>query len=107
MKRMAILLFIILFLASIYKDLTIGVLFSPEDENEPQTQYTTSNYTIIKIKVQPGDTVLSIMEELNKDNFHTIDITKTLTDFQEINPNIDPHILKNNEFYYFPQYHNN
>ncbi|MEC5422240.1 hypothetical protein QGM71_01870 [Virgibacillus sp. C22-A2] len=61
-------------------------------------------FNVIHIKVQPGDTVLSIVEELNEDTLDSLDISQLISDFKMINPNSDPYNLQAHHYYYFPLY---
>lgn len=106
-KRMSIyLLFLLLFL-SIYKDLTTDIPKNTPQITVPQNDKVREvrGATGIKIQVHSGDTVLSVVEQLNKDN-QTIktDITRIIADFEKVNPHVDPYNLKSNNFYYFPLY---
>jgi hypothetical protein len=64
--------------------------------------------TGVRLKAETDDTVLSIVEDLNKDNqrFH-IEIPQIIHDFETINPNTDPHYLQPGHYYLFPLYHDN
>jgi len=106
-KRLSIYLLLILLLVSIYKDLTIDT--SKIKSDSKITQFTdASELSGIRIRIDPGDTVLSIVEQINKENhISKIDITQIITDFEKINPDVDPYELKPNNFYYFPLYHHN
>lgn len=108
-KRMSIYLLFLLLFISIYKDLTTEI-----PENIPQTtvpQYDNikkvPGVTGIKVQVRPGDTVLSVVEQLNKDNQKiNTDITRIIADFEKVNPHVDPYNLNSHDFYYFPLYNN-
>src|SRR5699024_6379586 len=94
----------ILLCISIYKDITEGTLpgqHSEEDQVEVTSNISTS---IIKVKVKPGETVLSITERINNFSNKRIDIQQILTDFKQYNPNTNPNHLQVNEYYYFLQY---
>ncbi|RDW21916.1 hypothetical protein [Oceanobacillus chungangensis] len=103
MKRLIIYMLFILLCISIYKDLSINGTSSPENaslfEQSPQ-----SNYTITQIKITIGDTVLSVIEEINFDNNNQLDIPMIMADFKQLNPTADPFHLEPNTFYYFPLY---
>ncbi len=107
-KRLSIYLLLILLFVSIYKDLTIDDTTKIKSKSKI-TQFTDAReISSIRIRVDPGDTVLSIVEQVNKDNhISKIDITEIITDFEKINPNVDPYELRPNHFYYFPLYHHN
>jgi hypothetical protein len=108
MKKLIVNIFIILFLISIYKDLYTGTdLSTPYEEevtnNNDAISSSDSKYDAIKIKIGPGDTVITIIEKLNPtvDNFN---IDQIVADFLTLNPNADPNKLQNNRFYFFPKY---
>ncbi|WP_156290717.1 hypothetical protein [Oceanobacillus salinisoli] len=102
-KKIFIYIIIILLVASIYKDLSLG---TEPNENVP-TQETTiqinENYSAMKVKVTSGDTVLSIVENINEGKGE-IAIDQMMTDFQQLNPEVNPYRLQPNTFYYFPVY---
>src|SRR5690625_5614651 len=106
-KRLSIYLLLILLFVSIYKDLTIDT--TKIKSKSKITQFTdASEISNIRLRVEPGDTVISIVEEVNKDNhISIINITQIISDFEKINPDVDPYELKPNNFYYFPLYHHN
>src|SRR5690625_5763881 len=62
-----------------------------------------NNLSAIKVRVQHGDTVLSIIEQINH-QLPEQDIEQMIIDFRSINPNIDPYNLQGNTIYYFPVY---
>ena len=102
-KRVSIYLIFLLLFVSIYKDL----FASSENYSSkvPEQLAFTEELTGIKTRVHAGDTVLSVVEELNKDNqILKTDITQMIADFKKLNPHIDPYNLQSNHFYYFPLY---
>lgn len=105
-KKLSIILVVLLFIISIYKDLTIG---TPSDNKyqatDSQVSHSINDFTIIKAKVYSGDNLLSIAEQLNSTRFTQINIEKLIEDFQLVNPTVDPYNLQINNFYYFPLYH--
>jgi len=106
LKRLCLYLFIILLSISIYKDVTGGLFTS---EHKPTLEHIKLNHlnaSIIKIKVEPGDTVLSITEQINDFTDTPLNLQQILTDFKHYNPNINPNDLHVNEFYYFLKYDN-
>ncbi|GAA0441008.1 MAG: hypothetical protein ACQEWU_12625 [Bacillota bacterium] len=101
LKKAAIWFIIFLFLSSVYKDIS-NVQTTPFQEKESEVLHT--DYHVTPIKVQTGDTVLSIVEEINKHQLNRLNIEKVLIDFQVINPKTDPYQLEIGNFYYFPIY---
>ncbi|HLR80656.1 MAG TPA: hypothetical protein VK119_08790 [Bacillota bacterium] len=101
-KKTCLYLCFILLVMSIYKDLSSEI--PSEDPNKYGTldEYST-DFTIIKVKVQPGDTVLSIVEEVNG-QIQESSIEKVMTDFKALNPTTNPYQLQTGNFYYFPLY---
>lgn len=99
-KILILLLFFLLFLSFVH-DLK-------KDHNLHEHAYVKTEYSnnndnhIAHVKVHPGDTVLSITEELNELDY--LDIKKIIADFELLNPGTDPDILTPNTFYYFPLY---
>ncbi|WP_188453643.1 hypothetical protein [Virgibacillus oceani] len=102
LQKSGIFLIILLLIVSVYKDLTSGSFESDEKKIQFNTDQVSKKYKVIKVKVQSGDTVLSIMEEVNN-NSKSLDITKLLSDFNAIN-DVDPHNLRVGHYYYFPLY---
>jgi hypothetical protein len=71
---------------------------------------TESNFSVVNdniseiahIKVLPGDTVLSITEEIN--HIENLNIDKIKKDFTRLNPGVEINALTPHSFYYFPLY---
>ena len=91
MKKIILILLLFLFLMSIIHDLS-----------KPETEIEHHRFYIAEIKITPGDTVLSITEEIN--SLDNLDINKIIADFEELNPGTDYQVLTPNSFYYFPLY---
>lgn len=108
MKKLLFFIFIILFFISIYKDLSSGTSIPGEHQSENETNQglVEQTYDVVKIKLAPGDTVLSIVEKLNP-TITTLSIDEILNDFRTINPTADPNSLNANTFYFFPKYRHN
>ncbi|WP_047986305.1 hypothetical protein [Ornithinibacillus californiensis] len=108
MKKLIVNIFIILFLISIYKDLYSGTDLSNPYKEKTTNEVTSSpdsEYDVVKIKIVPGDTVISIIERLNP-TLNNFNIDEIITDFSTLNPNTEPNNLQNNRFYFFPKYTN-
>lgn len=103
MKRFFICILVLLLFISIYKDLT-----DHKETKDPTivNYHSNTDYTIMHMKVQPGDTVLSIIEQINQNRLQKSDITQVLSDFQSLNPTVDPYNIYPYAFYYFPKYNN-
>lgn len=99
-NKCCLFLFIIFLATSIYKDLHL---------NSPSTFYEndkieTLSINVIKVKVKHGETVLSIVENINPMDKERINIQQVMNDFKEANPNADPFQLEADKYYYFPLY---
>lgn len=104
MKRFLLYVFIILLLISISKDLAVNKQ-NDEGINENIPLHNSNmDFTIMHIKIEPRDTVLSVVEKINDDNIQKLNITQIITDFEKINPTVDPYHLQPDTFYYFPKY---
>jgi hypothetical protein len=106
MKKLVLTILIILFMISIYKDIYVGTNLSTPNNHVStpmESSQSGESFEAIKVKVAPGDTVLTVVERLNPD-FTNYDVKKVLYDFSTLNPNQDPERLKMNHFYFFPKY---
>jgi hypothetical protein len=105
MKKTIINVFIILFLVSIYKDLTLGTEITKNinKEEKPVERLDQQAFEVIKVKIKTGDTVLTVMEKINP-SLSDLNIEQVIEDFSMLNPNIDPNSLQSNRFYFFPKY---
>ncbi|MDC3415536.1 hypothetical protein [Aquibacillus salsiterrae] len=128
-KKVVLTLALILFVISIFKDLTVGTIIQPSEsvsvqdnmprdkemdnkDNEektensfPDEQAISDRYTVTRIMIQPGDTVLTIIETINP-NIPSMEITQLIEDFKTLNPGVNPHQIIPNESYLFPIYDN-
>lgn len=106
-RNMFIYLMVLLLALSLYKDLTIGT--TPFNENKLQPIEQTNlkkvenKLSVVEFRVQPGDTVLSVTEQLNH-QLVALDVTQIISDFKTINPHTDPYQLQFNTTYFFPVY---
>lgn len=106
MKKIIVSILIILFLISIYKDLTLGTNISNQKDEENETRIISDNssqFDAVKVKIEQGDTLLTIIERLNP-NIDNLNMDQLNTDFLYLNPTADPNQLQLNRFYFFPQY---
>ncbi|GGB29191.1 hypothetical protein F3157_00175 [Virgibacillus dakarensis] len=104
-KKSGIYIIIILIIVSIYNDITSGTSLSPTEEPRQTNSVETihsKRFKVIKVKVQAGDTVLSIAEEVNS-TLSALDMNQILADFKLIN-RTSSHQLNIGEYYYFPLY---
>ncbi|MFT8871026.1 MAG: LysM domain-containing protein [Sporolactobacillus sp.] len=87
-----------------YSDLTSGTL--PQDENGETAQAIGIERATIAyktVKVEPGDTLLSICERINSGEPNIEQLAK---DFALLNPSADANHLKVGQMYAFPYYGN-
>lgn len=104
LKRLCVYLCIFLLCISIYKDITEGTSTNQDSKEKRIKVSENINTSIVKTKIKPGDTVLSITEQLNNFSNNPIDIPQILADFKQYNPNTNPSHLHVNEYYYFLKY---
>ncbi|WP_153461551.1 hypothetical protein [Sediminibacillus terrae] len=115
-KKALVTLFIILFIVSIFKDLTVGTINSiqqVEEQNDNSSeslepsqntaQQNATDYQALEVEVRPGDTVLSIIEEINRAEA-VLSIDSIIADFQKMNPGTNPQQIQPGETYLFPLY---
>ncbi len=99
MKRFSLTILLLLLLLSVMDDLAKR----PSPVNvEPSETENGFSFGIEHIKVRPGDTVLTITEEIN--DMESLDIEQIIEDFETLNPGTDVDSLIPNTFYYFPLY---
>ncbi|WP_339228136.1 hypothetical protein NSQ77_21470 [Oceanobacillus sp. FSL K6-2867] len=103
LKKLALYTLIILLLVSIFQDLTINKSSNNENTSD-QILNSKLDYSIAHVKVQPGDTIFSIVESINEGNISTFHSENIIEHFRELNPTTDPYKLKPDTFYYFPLY---
>ncbi|HLS07964.1 hypothetical protein [Lentibacillus sp.] len=104
-KKILVYVFVVLFLVSIHRDLTIGTpLDSKSDGQHDNPMVEEEQANAVKISVNKGDTVLSIVEELNEQNDRELDIPQIMTDFKALNPGVEPLHIESGDDYYFPLY---
>jgi len=100
MKKLIFLILIVLVIYSAYFDVTKGTL--PTTAIPVTAKQTEESFPYKEIKIQSGDTLLTIMEReegvLSKP-IHTI-----MVDFQELNNGVSPHELQIGKTYKFPVY---
>lgn len=107
MKKLLGFLFAILVIYVIYIDLTVGTLPNAYSEKvEAKAKVTVKDVSGIpafEAKVEPGDTVLTIVEHhLNR--AIPVSITDLISDFQKLNPGQAPEKIRIGAIYQFPDY---
>ncbi len=104
MKKFIITCLIILFFYSAYFDLKIGTL-PTEAKNDIQVQVANSVPTeeaaFKEIQVQPGETVLTILERIHNGSL-PVSIGDAVTEFERLNQNTSAHSIQANKTYRFP-----
>ncbi len=120
MKRMAIFFGVIILLYSVYYDLNKGTLrllykeasvattqpqvnqVTPSRSQGPETQEDASSLSYVEMEVKPGDTVLSLAEDL-LDGSIPVSIEQVITDFEELNE-VSPDKIQIGKTYKVPSY---
>lgn len=101
MKKMMSLFILGLIVYTIYTDLTAGALHKLTPLASPTiTSQEMIPYEAIEIK--QGETVLTALEKLN--GTLPVSIETALQDFQQLNPGVDPMVIKADHVYKFPIY---
>ncbi|HET7657407.1 MAG TPA: hypothetical protein VFK37_03880 [Bacillales bacterium] len=101
----------ILVIYSIYYDLQYGTIPNTtkaatvnaqlkKDKTPSQPEHKEIPHQ--KVQVQPGATVLSIVEHINKQS--SVSIQKVVHDFEFLNPGVDANKIKIGQTYLFPVY---
>lgn len=103
-KRFSLYIIMILLLISINNDLTIGTFVQKKEKINTNLQQQIKQVNAILVRIQPGDTLLSKIEQINPDLPSNLDISKVIIDFRTLNPAADPHHLKADKSYLFPIY---
>ncbi|MBS4173550.1 LysM domain-containing protein [Bacillus sp. FJAT-49736] len=107
MKRFLAFVAAIIILYSVYYDIKVGTIPSVSHASEIKSNSVhTSDIIPNQIhKVNPGDTVLSIVEHLQNGHF-TVSMEKIISDFQKLNNGIKPEEIQIGQEYKFPIYKN-
>src|SRR5690625_3995088 len=97
-KKLSLFILILLLFLSISHDLSKNM-----EQQYPKTNSDADQNTqIAAIKVQHGDTLLSIVEEIN--DLNQLHVDEIIKDFRNLNPDSDYRSLIPNQLYYFPLY---
>jgi hypothetical protein len=100
----------VLVVYTIYYDLQYGTVprtshaAEMQDHTQPR-QHQKQQMPSEKVKVRPGDTVLSIDEKVNGNG--SAPIEKVVRDFKKLNPGADINEIQIGETYKFPVYDKN
>ncbi|THE15453.1 hypothetical protein E1I69_00950 [Bacillus timonensis] len=105
MKRFFAFLAIVFILFIIYYDVRFGTLQIAKSETIEVTEVIakTPNHPYKEIKINAGDTLLSIVENLNEGK-QISSIDSVIEDFEELNPNSKADLLQIGKTYKFPIY---
>lgn len=108
MKKLFIPVILLISIYSIYYDLSIGTLptktLAAVQNNDSNNNTTTSNEIPAEyIVVEPGYTVLSIVEELHGDPVNAT-IQQIVVDFEALNPGTKANKIQVGKQYLFPIY---
>lgn len=101
LRRISLITLIILVAVSVFQDLAQSgdpIRISNKENVAPL------NFEAIPVKVNPGDTVLSITEELQSNAISTVSIETILDTFESLNPTTSPSDIQIHEIYYFPRF---
>lgn len=103
-KRIKRKVFTLLFLAACwtsYHDLTAGSLPASGETHHTGQTAEQAAVPFKSVTIQPGDTLLSVAEQLNEAD---IPVSRIISDFKLLNPSVDPNHLRIGETYAFPFY---
>ncbi|MGE8206231.1 hypothetical protein ACQKP0_17025 [Heyndrickxia sp. NPDC080065] len=107
MKKFLAFIAVIIVLYSVYIDINFGTIPSishaSEVKEKVKKQKVSVPYKTQKIK--PGNTVLSIVESINKSPLK-VSIDRVITDFKKLNNDIKPEEIQIGQIYKFPIYVN-
>ncbi|MFE8695420.1 hypothetical protein ACFYKT_03490 [Cytobacillus sp. FJAT-53684] len=106
MKRLVALLLSALTIFVIYYDLSKGTLPTDDEPIIEAASMTNITEAFFEKKVNPGETVLSIIEQKMNGPL-PVSITDVIIDFSNLNNGLKPEELKYGETYKFPVYNNN
>jgi hypothetical protein len=107
LKKILAFVAVIIVIYSIYIDLNFGTIpaishaSEVKENTKPSTAKKSSSYKEIIIK--PGDTVLSVVEGVNKIPL-SVSIDKVINDFIQLNNGIQPEEIQIGQIYKIPLY---
>lgn len=106
MKKLLSIVAVFLLSYAIYYDLKVGTLpHTIINEAEATSKVESENSTIpyFEVEIQPGETVLSIVEKNLKKSL-SVSISELIQDFQQLNPGQKPEEIQIGKTYKFPDY---
>lgn len=107
MKRLSIFILMLFLIYIVYFDMNNGTIaINPslaEGENKAIEVSSAKAYPYIEKKIRQGETVLSIIEQLHKEQI-PVSIEQITTDFERLNPKEKAESIKVGKTYKFPLY---
>lgn len=106
MKKFFIIMGIVILGLSVYFDLTEGTLTNestPTNGQAPREEAPSPDQPVQEVIVEPGQTVLSIVEQLHEGPV-PVSIEQIAEDFQKLNDGTAPEAIEVDQSYYFPIY---
>ncbi|GIN85470.1 hypothetical protein J6TS2_18560 [Heyndrickxia sporothermodurans] len=105
MKKFLAFVTVIIVVYSVYIDLSFGTIpvITHASENMDKTVKIKKTTPFLNRKVKPGDTVLSIVENVNPSST-SISIEKIVKDFTKLNNGLKPEEIQIGQNYKFPIY---
>ncbi|WML45323.1 hypothetical protein [Neobacillus sp. PS3-40] len=105
MKKLLGVLLSLLFIYIVYFDLTVGTLpnGSTKKAEAVAIEKSDSNLPYFKIKVNPGETLISIVEH-HANKSLSVPIDDLIRDFKALNPGQSPEKIQIGKIYRFPNY---
>lgn len=104
MKRIFMIMAIIITVYVIYIDLSEGTLETKRDEPSLEVQASQqSSLQYFSQEVQPGDTVLTIIDSY-ADGGISVSLETIVKDFKTLNNNLNPEDMQIGKTYLFPSY---
>lgn len=102
LRRISLITLIIVVMISIFQDLANES--NPVETSVYKTEKELPHFDAVPVKVNPGDTVLSITEEIQTEPTQELSTEMILSAFQSLNPTIQPTQIHVHEVYYFPKF---
>ncbi|MEF2292043.1 MULTISPECIES: hypothetical protein [Virgibacillus] len=103
-KKLFSLFICIMAIYIIYQDITQESPHSRIELEKHSDMISPTMFHVVPVKVEPNDTVLSIVEQINPNIQNELNVKRILNDFKLSNPNADPFSLTTGKIYYFPKY---
>ncbi len=105
-KKWILTIICILTALSIYHDVFPTEQSIPPENVQVQSfeQKQIEKIYVIERTIEPGDTLLSIIEDIHVHTTTAFDMDTVIHDFKRINKGTDPYDLRINKTYYFPLY---